>query len=246
MMTMTIPLPTSLTMADSVRNLFKKWLTNVVRHVIVGPEHSTPLPPDQAVDEPTLRPPFLYRNHRFTEPFTALRGQQLTGELSFAQATNLRLEELSSDWTEPERRAFLRRSLQEASGNTPVFDMSDVYYTPMPDTPQVPDFHQVVLVNADFHYAVLPNADFTGAYLKRASFQHAQLPYASFQEAVLLQVDMDGAVLDGANFLQADLRRVYHLERASLEQALYNEHTVFPKGFRPYLRGMCEVVHKSV
>ena len=96
------------------------------------------------------------------------------------------------------------------------------------------------------HSAVLPNADFTGAYLKRASFQHAQLPYSSFQEAVLLQVDMDGAVLDGANFLQADLRRVYHLERASLEQALYNEHTVFPKGFRPYLRGMCEVVHKAV
>src|SRR5215813_5397111 len=108
-MTMTIPLPTYLTMADSVRNIFKKWWNNVVRRVIVGPEPSPPLPPDQAVDAPTLRPPFLYRNHRFTEPFTALRGQQLTGELSFAQATNLRLEERSSDWTESERRAFLRR-----------------------------------------------------------------------------------------------------------------------------------------
>src|SRR5215475_628468 len=142
MMTMTIPLPTSLTMADSVRHICKKWWNNVVRHVIVGPEPSPPLPPDQAVEAPTLRPPFRYRHHRFTEPFTALRGQQLTGELSFAQATNLRLEERSSDWPEPERRAFLRRSLQEASGDTPVFDMSDVHYTPMPDTPQVPDFHQ--------------------------------------------------------------------------------------------------------
>src|SRR5215510_7023316 len=97
MMTMTIPLPTYLTMADSVRNIFKKWLNNVVRHVIVGPEHSPPLPPDQAVDAPTLRPPFLYRHHRFTEPSTTLRGQQLSGELSCSQRTNLGLEDLSSN-----------------------------------------------------------------------------------------------------------------------------------------------------
>jgi len=245
-MIMTIQLPTDLTMANSDGDILKKWFHNTVRHVIVGPEHSPPLPPDAGGGEPPLQPPFLYRNHRFTAPFTALQGRQLTGECSFARATNLLLDDLPPDWTELERRAFLRRALQEASRDTPVFDMRDVHYTPAPDTDQVPDFHQVVLVNANFRYAVLPKADFTGAYLKRASFQHAQLPDASFQDAVLLQVDMEGAVLDGANFLQADLRHVYHLEQASLEQALYNEHTVFPEGFSPYFRGMRDVVRTSV
>jgi len=60
-----------------------------------------------------------------------------------------------------------------------------------------------------------------------------------------MQVDMDGAVLDGANFLHADLRRVYKLGRASLEQALYDEQTVFPNGFNPYFRGMLDVVGRS-
>lgn len=81
--------------------------------------------------------------------------------------------------------------------------------------------------------------------MKRASFRYAHLPHASFQDAVLLQVDMEGAGLDGANFLQADLRRVRNLERASLEQALYNEETVFLDGFRPYCKGMLEVAGRS-
>lgn len=74
------------------------------------------------------------------------------------------------EWTESEKRAWLRLSLQDASRYTPAFDMRDVVYTPSPDTSQVPDFQHVLLVNADFNHAVLPNADFTGAYLKRASF----------------------------------------------------------------------------
>lgn len=59
-----------------------------------------------------------------------------------------------------------------------------------------------------------------------------------------MQVDMEGAVLDGANFLHADLRRVDNLDRASMEQALYNEQTAFPDGFRPYFKGMLEVAGK--
>jgi hypothetical protein len=223
----------------------KRWFDNIVRRVIVGPEKPPPPPAEHAVDAQPPQPPFLYKNHRFTEAFTALRGHQLTGELAFTHATNVLLEDMPPAWTEPEKRAFLRLSLHDAPRYTPAFDMSDVVYTPSPDTPQVPDFHHVFLVNADFHHAVLPNADFTGAYLKRASFRHAQLPYASFRDAVLLQVDMDGAGLDGANFLNADLRRVYHLDHASLERALYNEQTAFPDGFSPYLRGMIDVARRS-
>lgn len=236
-----LPLSTCLAATDREKPILKRWFDNIIRRVIVGPGKSPPSPPEQAVDEPPPQPPFLYTNYQFSEAFTALRGQQLTGELSFAHATNVLLEDMPSEWTEPEKRAWLRLSLQDASRYTPAFDMSDVVYTPSPDTPQVPDFRHVFLVNADFHHAVLPNADFTGAYLKRTSFRDAQLPGASFQDAVLMQVNMEGAGLDGANFLHADLRRVYNLDRASLEQALYNEQTTFPNGFRPYFRGMLDV-----
>lgn len=61
-----------------------------------------------------------------------------------------------------------------------------------------------------------------------------------------MQTDMDGAVLDGANVLRADLRRVDNLDRASLAQALYNEQTVFPDGFHPYVKGMLDVTDRSV
>lgn len=240
-----LPLPTCLAATDSEKPILKRWFDHIVRRVIVGPEKPPPSPAEHAVDEQPPQPPFLYKSHRFTEAFTALRRHQLTGELSFTHATNVLLEDMLPEWTEPEKRAWLRLSLQDASKYTPAFDMSDVVYTPSPDTPQVPDFHHVFPVNADFHHAVLPNADFTGAYLKRASFRYAQLPYASFQDAVLMQTDMDGAVLDGANFLHADLRRVYNLGRASLEQALYNEQTAFPDGFSPYFKGMLDVAGRS-
>lgn len=238
--------PICLAATESEQPLLKRWFNHIVRRVIVGPDKPPPSPAEPAGDAHTPQPPFLYTKHRFTEAFTALQGHQLTGELSFAHATNVLLEDLPPAWTESEKRSFLRLSLQEAAKDTPAFDMSDVVYTPSPDTPQVPDFQHVFLVNADFHHAILPNADFTGAYLKRASFRYAQLPYASFQDAVLMQSDMDGAVLDGANFLHADLRRVYSLDRASLEQALYNEQTTFPGGFNPYFKGMLDVTDRSV
>lgn len=240
-----LPLPVCLAATDSKPHILKRWFNYIVRRVIVGPKKPPPSPPEHEVDEQPPQPPFLYKNHRFTEAFTALRGHQLTGELAFTQATNVLLEDMLPEWTEAEKRAFLRLSLQDASTYTPAFDMSDVVYTPSPGTPEVPDFQHVFLVNADFHHAVLPNADFTGAYLKRASFRYAQLPSASFQDAVLMQTDMEGAVLDGANFIHADLRRVHNLDRASLEQALYNEQTTFPDGFSPYFKGMLDVAHRS-
>ena len=240
-----LPLPTCLAATDSKQHILKRWFNYIVRRVIVGPEKRPPSPPEHGVDEQPPQPPFLYKNHCFTEAFTALRGHQLTGELAFTQATNVLLEDMLPEWTEAEKRAFLRLSLQDAATYTPAFDMSDVVYTPSPGTPEVPDFQHVFLVNADFHHAILPNADFTGAYLKRASFRYAQLPSASFQDAVLMQTDMEGAVLDGANFLHADLRRVHNLDRASLEQALYNEQTAFPDGFSPYFKGMLDVAHRS-
>lgn len=240
-----LPLPTVFAVTDGEKHILKRWFDHIVRRVVVGPEKPPPPSAEPAVDEQPPQPPFVYKNHQFTDAFTALRGHLLTGELSFSHATNVLLEDMPPEWTEPEKRAFLRLSLQDASRYTPAFDMSDVVYTPSPDTPQVPDFQQVFLVNADFQHAVLPNADFTGAYLKRASFRYAQLPYASFQDSVLMQVDMDGAVLDGANFLHADLHRVYNLGRASLEQALYDEQTAFPNGFNPYFRGMLDVAGRS-
>jgi hypothetical protein len=240
-----LPLPTCLAATDGKKHILKRWFDHIVRRVIGSPDKLPPSPSEQAVAEPSPQPPFVYKNHRFTEAFTALRGLQLTGELAFTHATNVLLEDMLPEWTEPEKRAFLRLSLQDASKYTPAFDMSDVVYTPTPDTPQVPDFQHVFLVNADFHRAVLPNADFTGAYLKHASFRYAQLPCASFQDAVLMQTDMEGAVLDRANFLHADLRRVDNLGRASLEQALYNEQTAFPDGFSPYVKGMLDVAGRS-
>ena len=240
-----LPLPPCLAAADSEKPILKRWFDHIVRRVIIGPDKPPPSPPEPALDEPPPQPPFLYTNHRFTEAFTALRGHQLTGELAFTRATNVLLEDMPPTWTDPEKQAWLRLALQDASKFTPAFDMSEVVYTPSPGTPQVPNFQHVFLVNADFHHAVLPKADFTGAYLKHASFRDAQLLYASFQDAVLMQVDMEGARLDGANFLHADLRRVPNLDRASLEQALYNEQTAFPDGFRPYFRGMLEGAPRS-
>ncbi len=124
-----LPLPTCLAATDSEKHILKRWFDHIVRRVIVGPGKPSPSPSEHAVDEHPPQPPFLYQNHRFTEAFTALRGHQLTGEVSFTHATNVLLEDMAPEWTEPEKRALLRLSLQDASKYTPAFDMSDVVYT---------------------------------------------------------------------------------------------------------------------
>jgi hypothetical protein len=85
-----------------------------------GAETLVPALADDGVADAMIEVKEVCHDNDFTEAFTVLRGQQLTGDLSFAHATNVLLEDMPPAWTEPEKRAFLRLSLQDASKYTPA------------------------------------------------------------------------------------------------------------------------------
>ena len=79
---------------------------------------------------------------------------------------------------------------------------------------------KVNLSEVDLRMATLMDADLTGADLTRA---------------YLYDADMRQAKLIGANLTQANLRQ------AKLTGAHYNEETIFPDGFDPFLAGMMKL-----
>jgi uncharacterized protein YjbI with pentapeptide repeats len=103
------------------------------------------------------------------------------------------------------------------------------------------------LTEADLSWCKLQGADFQKADLTDARGSSAKLNEVNFTEACLKNVKFWGCILCKANLQKADLRGAQlasadlrganlsaaSLEGASLEQAKYDEHTRFPKGFKP-------------
>ena len=79
------------------------------------------------------------------------------------------------------------------------------------------------LDQADFRNTDFYGANLSGASLKQADLsEKTNLAFSDLSRADLTEADLKGANLEGAN-----------LEGTILEKTLYDEHTVFPKGFDP-------------
>ena len=85
-----------------------------------------------------------------------------------------------------------------------------------------------ILFEADLTGANLFEADLTGANLTRATLIGANLSGGILCGATLSEAD-----LRGADLRRADLRNTDISNAASLEDALYNEEKLLPKGFDP-------------
>ncbi|GHT04326.1 hypothetical protein FACS189423_06840 [Bacteroidia bacterium] len=85
--------------------------------------------------------------------------------------------------------------------------------------------------------ASLQGAKFTEADLQRADFNGAKLEKAKFSGADLGGANFNGAKLKGADFKDAKLKGA-KFEGADLEGAIYNDKTIFSKGFDPEERRM--------
>lgn len=95
---------------------------------------------------------------------------------------------------------------------------------------------QVELVEANlsqsnWSFAYLQEADLQGANLTKAKFVQTNLARANFRSTVLIETDLSKAVLLGANLEETDL------STAILTDALYDQHTKWPKGFDPEKAG---------
>ena len=93
------------------------------------------------------------------------------------------------------------------------------------------------LIRADLEDAILKNAKLRGSDMTGADLDNADFTGADLRNVTLKDTDMDGTVLDKANLTKADLRgvdlsNVKKLESANLSDALYDETTVWPKGFK--------------
>jgi len=67
---------------------------------------------------------------------------------------------------------------------------------------------------------------------KGANLREANLEGANLYGAYLYGANLEGANLEGANLEGADLRRA-NLRGANLEGAVWDEYTVWPKGYEP-------------
>jgi hypothetical protein len=83
------------------------------------------------------------------------------------------------------------------------------------------------LTEADFRNADFYGANLSGASLKQADLSgKTNLAFADLSRADLTAVDLRGANLEGAN-----------LAGTVLDHAIYDEHTIFPRGFDPDTAG---------
>lgn len=84
---------------------------------------------------------------------------------------------------------------------------------------------------ADVHGANLIMANLKRADLSQASLSGANLLRANLEEAVLTAADLTGAVLLWSNLARA------RLDGARLDQATYNQYTIWPEEFDPTAAG---------
>jgi hypothetical protein len=109
------------------------------------------------------------------------------------------------------------------------------------------------LVGKDFSHQILNLAQLEKRDLSGANFEKTVL-----SAAILRQANLSGANLAGANLVGADLRQANlagadlrgtnltstRLKGAQFQNALYNEHTFFPRGFLPEEHGLVFVAAK--
>jgi len=98
------------------------------------------------------------------------------------------------------------------------------------------------LEDANLSAAILIKADLSETNLKDTTLQNADLQEANLQEAnmqgaYLWQANLQGAILFGANLQDADVSganlRGADLRTAKCESIIYDEYTIWPKGFKP-------------
>lgn len=87
------------------------------------------------------------------------------------------------------------------------------------------------LSQSNWSFAYLQEADLQGANLTKAKFIETNFTRANFRRTVLIETDLSKAVLLGANLEETDL------STAILTNALYDQHTKWPKGFDPEKAG---------
>jgi hypothetical protein len=82
---------------------------------------------------------------------------------------------------------------------------------------------------ANLNGALLLNADLSGALIADASLISSQMRYANLESAILTNSSMAYSNLLGANLVDADMTAA-DLSFAVLEDAIYDECTIFPSG----------------
>ncbi len=102
------------------------------------------------------------------------------------------------------------------------------------------------LKGAKLYKASLNNSILDSADLTEADLQQAKLVNTKFREANLYGAVLYESKLRGSNWRKADLRKTNFDKTSlnsasSLQEAYYDEETIFPKGFNPQYKGMVDV-----
>lgn len=84
-------------------------------------------------------------------------------------------------------------------------------------------FVNASLIYAQFEYADLSGADFKGANLKRANFQKANLSDVNFEDATVDGINLDYAILIGANITEKQLLKALSMKCAILPDGSIND-----------------------
>jgi hypothetical protein len=98
------------------------------------------------------------------------------------------------------------------------------------------DWTDANLKGANLHNADLRDGIFKQVNLRGANLTSALLMRADFTEANLRRADFSGADLQHSRFMGANLRGA-DLSGADLRDALYDDETTWPRGFKPINHG---------
>jgi len=112
---------------------------------------------------------------------------------------------------------------------------------------QAANFEKACLTDADFDYSSLAEVNFQGSNLKGAHLRRTKCQSCTFQEAALAKSDLSSSNFRKADFNKADLQEAdlsyadvggadfteADLTGVNFEYTRFDEHTKFPKGFKP-------------
>jgi uncharacterized protein YjbI with pentapeptide repeats len=133
---------------------------------------------------------------------------------------------------------FIKSNLKELELHRAIFDGLNLSEA---------DFTGSNLRNASFNHSMLNGAVMNGAALMNASFIEAKMrcvylvdvvaAYADFSGADLSMANLKNADIGGASFVNSNLRDVdidvKRIDGAVFSGAIYNDGTIWPKGFAP-------------
>lgn len=100
------------------------------------------------------------------------------------------------------------------------------------------DLRKSHLSFCNFKEARLPNARLEGANLTSANFSLAALQKSRLTGAILSRACLTQAKMDFVHLQSIDLSETVELETAVLQGAMFDQHTRFPKGFKPRKHAM--------